>query len=64
MDRKKFDAITSLYSREIPCDTNTDALFEQTKYLVSFIKAKELTIRQAQLLLKVTSDFLLDEKLI
>lgn len=64
MNRKNFDTIISQYSQEIPCNLNTDALFEQVVEMVNFLKIKGLTIRQAQLLLRITSDFLLDEKLV
>ena len=64
MNRENFDTIISRYSQELPCTLNTDVLFEQTVEMVNFLKIKGLTIRQAQLLLHVTSDFLLDEKLV
>lgn len=64
MNRENFDTIISQHSQEISCDLNTDVLFEQTVEMVNFLKIKGLTIRQAQLLLRVTSDFLLDEKLV
>ena len=64
MNRENFDTIISQYSQEIPCALNTDVLFEQTVEMVNFLKIKGLTIRQAQLLLRVASDFLLDEKLV
>ena len=64
MNKKDFDRVVINFSNEIFSDTNTEILFEQSKELVTFLKTKELTVRQARLLLKLTSDFLLDEKLV
>ncbi len=64
MNKKNFNTIISRYSHELPCDLNTDALFEQVEEMVNFLRIKGLTIRQAQLLMCITSDYLLDEKLI
>lgn len=64
MNKENFDKVILKHSNEISCDTKTDIIFEQAQELVNFIKIKGLTIRQAQLLLKVTSDYLLDSKLV
>lgn len=64
MKKNDFDNVVSRYAGQIPYNTNTDVLFEQVKELLVFLKTKGLTVRQARLLLKLTSDFLLDEKLV
>lgn len=64
MEKKNFDAVIRKHSSDVEYDADTVTLFEQTKELVTFLKTKGLTIRQAQLVLKLTSDFLLDEKLV
>lgn len=64
MEKKNFDAVIRKHSSEVAYDADTQTLFEQTRELVTFLKTKGLTIRQAQLVLKLTSDFLLDEKLV
>lgn len=64
MEKKNFDAVIRKHSNDVAYDADTVTLFEQTRELVTFLKTKGLTIRQAQLVLKLTSDFLLDEKLV
>lgn len=64
MKKEVFEKVISRYSNEISYDEKADVLFEQSQELINFIKIKGLTIRQAQLLLKLTSDFLLDSKLV
>ena len=64
MNRKDFDSVISRLASQISYDANVDLLFEQTGELVTFLKTKGLTVRQAQMLLEITSDFLLDEKLV
>lgn len=64
MEKKNFDAVIRKHLNDVAYDADTVTLFEQTRELVTFLKTKGLTIRQAQLVLKLTSDFLLDEKLV
>lgn len=64
MKKKDFDAVVRRYSDKIAYDTDTQTLFEQSRELITFLKTKGLTVRQAHLLLELTSDFLLDEKLV
>lgn len=63
-EKKILNRVISKFANEIPADTDMELLSSQLREIRHLLQIKGLTVKQAQLLLKMCSEYILDCTLI
>ena len=63
-EKKILNRVISKFANEIPADTDMELLSSQLREIRQLLQIKGLTVKQAQLLLKMCSEYILDCTLI
>ena len=63
-EKKILNRVISKFANEIPADADIELLSSQLREIRRLLQIKGLTVKQAQLLLKMCSEYILDCTLI
>ena len=63
-EKKILNRVISKFANDIPADTDMELLSSQLREIRHLLQIKGLTVKQAQLLLKMCSEYILDCTLI
>ena len=63
-EKKILNQVISKFANEIPAEVDIEMLNSQLREIRQLLQIKGLTVKQAQLLLKMCSEYILDDTLI